>query len=51
MTKLTDYMTKYVKAYYESSDVLTRLIWRIKLKLMTDTKIIKEYYRITRRVK
>lgn len=51
MTKLTDYMTKYVKAYYDSADVLTRLIWRIKLNFMSDTKIIQEYYRITRRVK
>lgn len=51
MTKLTEYMTKYVKTYYDNSNVLTRLIWRIKLKFMTDTQIIEEYYRITRRVK
>lgn len=49
MTKLTQYMAKYVKNYYAKAGVLTRLKWHIKLKFMTDTEIINEYYRITRR--
>ena len=51
MTKLTKYMYKYVASYYEHAGFFTRVIWRIRLRLMSDTQVINEYYRITRRAR
>lgn len=46
-TKVTEYMFKYIKSYYDNADIITWLIWRVRLMFMTDSKIINTYYALT----
>ena len=47
MTKLTNYMLKYVLSAYDSADPVTRLIWRLKVMFMSDAEVMKTYYTLT----
>lgn len=47
MTKLTNKMLKYLLSAYDNADPITRLIWRLRVRLMTDEKIMQTYYALT----
>lgn len=47
MTKLTNKMLKYLLSAYDNADPITRLIWRLRVRLMTDEKIMQTYYMLT----
>lgn len=49
MTKITNYMLKYLLTAYDDADPVTRFIWRLRVRLMTDKEIRETYYQLTDR--
>ena len=47
MTKITNYMYKYLLTACDDADPFTRFIWRLRVKLMSDKQIRETYYAIT----
>lgn len=49
MTKITNYMLKYLLTAYDDADPVTRFIWHLRVRLMTDKEIRETYYQLTDR--
>lgn len=49
MTKITNYMLRYLLTAYDDADPVTRFIWRLRVRLMTDKEIRETYYQLTDR--
>ena len=47
MTKITNYMYKYLLTAYADADPVTQFIWRLRVKMMSDKEIVKTYYALT----
>lgn len=47
MTKITKTMLKYLLSAFDNADPITRALWRLRVKLMTDEQIMKTYYQMT----
>ena len=49
MTKITNYMYKYLLTAYDDADPVTRFLWRVRVQLMNDKEIRETYYAMTDR--
>lgn len=49
MTKITNYMFKYLLTAFDDANPVTRFIWRFRVRLMTDKEIRETYYQLTDR--
>lgn len=47
MTKITAKMYRYLYSAYDTADPVTRFIWRLRLRFMSDKKIMSTYYMLT----
>ena len=49
MTKITKSMYRYLLTAYDNADPVTRFIWKLRIRFMTDAQVRQTYYQLTDR--